>query len=296
MKKREKAAFTLIELLVVIAIIALLMAIVLPALTMAKKKASSIICLSNNKQMSLAWYMYQEESDGEIMSAAMENVGTQTFCSEGWIGQPHTENDTTSSSLNIFQVGGVSDEDEIRGAMQGKLYPYLESPDVYHCPGDKLRPRRDGSKIYVSYSVAACLYGITNPAYANYNNQIRKFERITAPGTRFVFAENGERIRGNWNMNGHFVMGTPEYSNAGSHNYCLWNPVAITHGNSNVFGFVDGHAEVHKWHEPVIFEHYEKMDFNSDEQWYGPDPSVGDTDSEDIAWLAKGWAYRHKGE
>ena len=53
-------AFTLIELLVVIAIIALLLAILMPALSMAKKKASTAVCLVNTKNLSLAWYMYAQ--------------------------------------------------------------------------------------------------------------------------------------------------------------------------------------------------------------------------------------------
>ena len=64
-----RKGFTLIELLVVIAIIAVLLSILMPGLNMAKKKAASIVCLSNARQMSIAWYMYQEENDSRIMSA-----------------------------------------------------------------------------------------------------------------------------------------------------------------------------------------------------------------------------------
>ena len=56
-----KKAFTLIELLVVIAIIALLLAIVVPALHMAKRKGSLVVCMMNTKNLSLSWYMYKED-------------------------------------------------------------------------------------------------------------------------------------------------------------------------------------------------------------------------------------------
>ncbi|RPJ38036.1 MAG: prepilin-type N-terminal cleavage/methylation domain-containing protein, partial [Planctomycetaceae bacterium] len=68
-------AFTLIELLVVIAIIALLMAIIMPALNLAKKKAGTTVCLSNTKNLALGWYMYMGDCDGRIMSC--EDMGEE---------------------------------------------------------------------------------------------------------------------------------------------------------------------------------------------------------------------------
>ena len=67
--------FTLIELLVVIAIIALLMAIIMPALNSVKKKAATTVCLSNTKNLSLGWYMYKDDNDDHIMSS--EDNGTE---------------------------------------------------------------------------------------------------------------------------------------------------------------------------------------------------------------------------
>jgi len=69
----RKKAFTLIELLVVIAVIAVLMAILMPALHCAREQGKRIVCQSNLKQMSLAWIMYAQENDGKIMSG---NPGT----------------------------------------------------------------------------------------------------------------------------------------------------------------------------------------------------------------------------
>ena len=282
---RENRAFTLIELLVVIAIIALLMSIIIPGLNLAKKKAASIVCMSNNKQMSLGWYMYQEESDGKIMRAVMENVGAAIECQAAWIGRPHTAADTTTTSLSIIQTAPlVTDEDEIRGLRKGKLYPYMENPGVYHCPADKLRIGPDGTRLYVSYAIAECLYGRPD----TFEYQIKKFSEITSPSSRYNFVESGENSRGNWIQGGRFPIAAPEY---GAPDYGLWAPVAISHGNSNTFGFADGHAEVHKWHDKVIFNHYKSTENQQPGSVYG---FRYDVDSEDIDWLAQGWAYRYK--
>jgi prepilin-type processing-associated H-X9-DG protein len=85
-------------------------------------------------------------------------------------------------------------------------------------------------------------------------------------------------------MSGRWQMATPATHPA----WGLWVPVAINHGDSSTFGFTDGHAEVKKWHDQVIFDQYEKglrPGFTS----YG---TLFDPGSEDIAWLASGWAYR----
>ena len=85
-----KKAFTLIELLVVIAIIALLLSIVVPSLRLARMKASSVVCMTNTKNMSLAWFSYQSDNNGRIMSARMDGVDSGTYV--GWIGAPYQTN------------------------------------------------------------------------------------------------------------------------------------------------------------------------------------------------------------
>ena len=285
----RKRAFTLIELLVVIAIIALLLSIIMPSLSMVKKKAAAILCLSNTGQMSLGTYMYQEENDGLIMSAEMENVGENNVCKASWIGMPHTDTDTTSTSLSLTQTSPpVTDEDEIRGLEKGKLFPYMENPSLYHCPADRLREGPDGTKLYVSYAIPTCLNGFPSSSSAYYKSQIRKLGQITSPAIRYLFVESGERNRGNWIVGGHFIMATPEYGDSG---YGLWSPLAISHGNSGEFGFVDGHSDSHKWHDEVVFEHYTKTEGTAPGATYGK-TMLGPGESKDFDWLVRGWAYR----
>lgn len=279
-------AFTLIELLVVIAIIALLMAIIMPALNLAKKKAATTGCLSNTKNLSLGWYMYMQENDGRIMSCE-DNATEANGTFVGWCGIPRNESGALMS--NTQAEPPVTDEDEIRGIRAGVLFPYVKNPDVYHCPGDKARKSMyDGTPVFVTYSIPRCLYWVTNKGSADYQHQIRRFDEISSPSTRYVFVESGETR--NWNSSHHFVMGAPEYTQLSEWGW--WGPMAVNHGDSSVLGFCDGHSEVRKWRDRYTIERVDELVVTGATN-YGIDyPPDGQT--QDIDYMAAGWAYRYK--
>ena len=279
-------AFTLIELLVVIAIIALLMAIIMPALSLAKKKAATTVCLSNTKNLSLGWYMYMGENDGRIMSS--EDNGTEDNQNYvGWCGIPRDESGT---ALTINQTSpAVTDEDEIRGIQQGLLYSYVKNPDVYHCPADNVRKSiYDQTTVFVSYGVPMCLYGVTRSGGAYYRKQIRTFSEIMRPATRYVFVESAETR--NWNSSHHFVMAAPEYTNLAAWGW--WGPMAINHGDSSVLGFCDGHSEMRKWRDRFTIDRVDKLLVQGGTE-YGHDYPPADQTS-DIDYMAAGWAFRYE--
>ncbi|MBN2355873.1 type II secretion system protein [candidate division KSB1 bacterium] len=285
----NKKAFTLIELLVVIAVIALLMAIIVPALNLAKRKAASAVCLANVKNMALAWYTYQENNDGRVVSPNTTDVdinGNHADPSQpGWVANPIRPNGTMCNG-GEGPNAPVTDEDEIRGIEKGALYDYLEAPNVYHCPADNQRQSKiDYSNIFRTYSSPRGLRNL-------------KFSRITQPGMRFCFIEEAEGR--NWNM------GNWDFYNMDEDGFWEWrDPVGDNHGDSGVLGFCDGHAEVYKWQVPFTLGRVRFFHENDAVMGYGfgglndvysrddlaLEAPLAENDS-DIAYIAKGWVRR----
>ncbi|MHC4855768.1 MAG: type II secretion system protein [Planctomycetota bacterium] len=280
-ERMKTKGFTLIELLVVIAIIALLLSIVMPGLNMAKQKAASAACLSNAKQLSVAWYMYTEDNDGRICSSHTKNK-------YGWVRNPIDDRGETMSNNQLSPA--VTDEDEIRGIEAGVLFDYYEAADVMHCPADKIRVSKyDGTKIFRSYSMPAYLY----PSDSESRLTVKRLTNITATGSRIMLVEEADGR--NYNS-GPWSFGAPGWSSGGvtvpQGEYRWWDPMAVNHGDASILGFCDGHAEVKKWQVRSTKQRIIDFQDNPNRKTYGLEDAPPSDSTVDVDYVGRAWGVQ----
>ncbi len=211
---RVRSGFTLIELLVVIAIIAILAAMLLPALAKAKQRATLGACLSNEKQLALAWMMYADDNSDRVVNLSTYTANPLTASPDGMPWRTDIYNSEQIPLPNLatsagWQAGIERGYKQPTPALAGPLWQYAPNADVVHCPGDKryqlpypanATPQTGGPYCWDSYSGAAFLNG---EGRASANN-ILKRTGVKHPTDRFIWVEGadmrGENV-GSWGMN-----------------------------------------------------------------------------------------------
>jgi prepilin-type N-terminal cleavage/methylation domain-containing protein len=275
--RRERSrGFTLIELLVVIAIIAILAAMLLPVLSKAKQKAMTAACLTNLKQLGLAWVMYADDSNERMVSLNTFNDGAQWGVP--WRTDLHHGGELNPAPNTATQEGWVQGVQQgyrmPRPGIDGPLFRYASNPNIMHCPADKhntlrFTPNSGGPFCFDSYSGSRYLNGEGH----NGDCVFRRSE-VLHPSDRFIWIESsdsrGENI-GSWWLN---IAGTQANGFQGSTFNNGNDAPAAFHVVAAVFNFCDGHAESHRWLNAATINFANALTgtgvpppANSDSQW-----------------------------
>ncbi|MBP7050785.1 MAG: prepilin-type N-terminal cleavage/methylation domain-containing protein [Phycisphaerae bacterium] len=233
MSKRK--AFTLIELLVVIAVIAILMAILMPSLKIAREQARGITCLANQRTLAQAYIMYADENGGSIVGGWAGTITTNSV--PPWVMPPMSFNGT---SYTAKASGSVTLIERYNGLRQGALYPYVREVKAYHCPGDFRKNLGTSLGRGLEYCIFRS-YSLPDYLRATQAKDPKKLFTFKDPANKMLFVEEiYDGAAGNFNHDGWSYN-----PNAGS----LWDPLGVFHSDACTFSFMDGHSDRKKWED-----------------------------------------------
>lgn len=238
--KSKRHGFTLIELLVVISIIAILMAILMPALKRAREQGQRAVCQGNLKSLTLAWTLYADGNNDRLVNGAGGiNRTSGSLREDPWVRQGWGNNWNNANVDNT----GMTDVQKKQAIRDGSMWPYASNEGCYKCPTGRRNE-------FVTYSVVDAMNGLhRDGTYINHGNYIldtgvrigktvlwiKKKAEIASPtpAERMVFIDEGAMTPDSFAT--HYQHGP------------WWDNPPVRHGDGTTVSWADGHAQHLKW-------------------------------------------------
>ena len=268
----NRSGFTLVELAVVIGLIAVLAALMLPAIGATKPGAMPAHCLNNQRQLALAWQMYASDNADSLISPT------------AWISTSGGFMDWTASASNTNTAALTDPSQALIGA-------YIRNATVFKCPADNYQSAANPGPRVRSISCNLALGSF--PTFKNQNGftyfSAKKITDLAKPGPArtFVFVdEHPDSIDdGAFALDPGYAIGSEKWRNL---------PASYHNGAAGI-SFTDGHADLHAWVDkgthtgqpqtfyPVLFINYSSV----------PAPwSTAGSQKLDYEWLEGGMPYQ----
>jgi prepilin-type N-terminal cleavage/methylation domain-containing protein/prepilin-type processing-associated H-X9-DG protein len=294
-QNKDQSGFTLIELLVVIAIIAILAAMLLPALALAKLHAQNIQCMNDLKQVTLGWSMYNVDSKGRCPAneegdfTSTDDGPTPVPCKpwvNGWLNYSggSVGSDGIGSDINTFYL--------VSGKYTG-VGPYVNNPSCYKCPADpSCQYGGSGLPRVRSMSMNQAIGCKTDGTESGIGNWLGG--QNNGPGEWMIYPKESSMTAPTPARLQLLIDEHPDSINDGAFAVMCSGVSDITatwidhpsaqHGGACAFSFCDGHALIRKWMDPLW-----KSVLRNPPSYtgFGQTTVTGTGRTRDIRWLAQ---------